>query len=157
MSFVFNLLELPVEPHGMETAPPGHEFSGASLTERVDAVLTGLSVYELPPGQKGWPYHFELGEEEWAIVLAGEVVVRTPAGERKLRTGDVVCFPAGADGAHAFRNDGDAVARFAMPSAGLRHLDACVYPDSGTIKVTGPGFARRFSLGAEREYWEGES
>jgi uncharacterized cupin superfamily protein len=153
---VFNLLELPVEPHGMASAPPGHEFSGARLTERVGAVLTGLGVYELPPGQAGWPYHFELGEEEWAIVIAGEVVLRTPAGERTLRAGDVVCFPAGADGAHAFRNDGSEVARFAMPSAGLSHLDACVYPDSGKIKVSGPGFARRFSIGDEREYWEGE-
>lgn len=156
MTRIFNLLELEVEPHGM-AAPPGHDFSSASLTERVGATLTGLGVYELPPGQAAWPYHFELGEEEWAIVLAGELVLRTPGGERTLRVGDVACFPAGADGAHAFRNDGDVTARFAMPSAGPLHIDACVYPDSGKIKVTGRGFGRRFDLGPERGYWEGES
>jgi len=157
MRRVFNLLELELAPHGMGTAPPGHNFSHASLTDLVGASLTGLGVYELPPGQSAWPYHFELGEEEWAIVLAGEIVVRTPSGERTLRIGDIVCFPAGADGAHALRNDGDVTARFAMPSAAPAQLDVCVYPDSGKIKVTGPGFGRRFEIGPEREYWEGES
>jgi uncharacterized cupin superfamily protein len=157
VTHVFNLLELEVLPHGVDGAPPGHEFSAASLTPRVGAVLTGLGVYELPPGQSAWPYHFELAEEEWVIVIAGEVVVRTPAGQRTLRAGDVACFPAGADGAHAMRNDGDVTARFAMPSSAPGRLDVAVYPDSGKIKVSGRGFERRFELGAEREYWEGES
>jgi uncharacterized cupin superfamily protein len=154
---VFNLLELELLPHGMEDAPAGHEFSAASLTPRVGAVLTGLGLYELPPGQSAWPYHFELGEEEWLIVIAGEIVLRTPAGERTLRPGDVACFPAGAEGAHAVRNDGDVTARFAMPSAAPGHFDVAVYPDSGKIKVSGRGFERRFELGAELPYWEGES
>jgi len=157
VNYVFNLLELEALPHEMEGAPPGHEFSRASLTPRVGAVLTGLGIYELPPGQSAWPYHFELGEEEWVIVIAGEVVVRTPAGERTLRAGDVVCFPAGADGAHAVRNDGDVTARFAMPSSAPGHFDVAVYPDSGKIKVSGRGFERRFELGDERDYWDGET
>ena len=157
MRHVFNLLELELGPHGMEGAPPGHEFLRASLTPRVGAVLTGLGVYELPPGQSAWPYHYELAEEEWLIVLAGELVVRTPDGERTLCVGDVACFPAGADGAHAVRNDGDVAARFAMPSAAPGRVDVAVYPDSGKMKVSGRGFARRFDVGAEREYWEGEA
>ena len=156
-SRVFNLRELEVLPHGMVDAPPGHEFSAASLTPRVGAVLTGLGVYELPPGQSAWPYHFELGEEEWVIVITGEVIVRTPSGERTLRAGDVACFPAGADGAHAVRNGGDVTARFAMPSSAPGRFDVAVYPDSGKIKVSGCGFERRFELGDERAYWEGES
>jgi uncharacterized cupin superfamily protein len=155
VSGVFNLLELSLQ--AVADAPAGHAFSEASVTETVGARLTGLSVYELPPGEAGWPYHFELGEEEWAIVVDGEVTLRTPSGERVLRRGDVVCFPTGADGAHAFRNDGERPARFAMPSTGPTHIDACVYPDSGKIKVNGRGFARRFDLGPAREYWEGET
>jgi uncharacterized cupin superfamily protein len=150
---VVNLLELPLEP---EEGPPGHSFSHASVREALGAEQTGLGVYELPPGQSGWPYHFELGEEEWAIVLEGEVTLRTPAGERTLSRGDVVCFPAGADGAHAFTNDSAETVRFAMPSAITHLADVAVYPDSGKIKVSGPGFGRRFELGPEKEYWEGE-
>jgi uncharacterized cupin superfamily protein len=151
---IVNLLELELTPE--EGAPAGHSFSHASVTDELGAKTTGLGVYEVPPGEAVWPYHFELGEEEWAIVLEGEVIVRTPGGERTLRRGDVVCFPAGADGAHAFRNPGEQTARFAMPSTVSPYVDAVVYPDSGTIKVSGPGFRRRFELGPEREYWEGE-
>jgi uncharacterized cupin superfamily protein len=157
MTQVFNLAELAVEAHGMATAPPGHEFSGASITDDVGARSSGMSVYELPPGQAAWPYHFELAEEEWAFVVEGELTLRTPTGERTLRRGDIVCFPSGADGAHAFRNDSDDVVRYAMLSAGPQHVDACVYPDSGKIVVRGRGFSRRFDLGEEREYWQGES
>lgn len=155
MTRVVNLLELALSPE--EDVPAGHSFSHASVTDELGAKLSGLSVYEVPPGEAVWPYHFELGDEEWAIVLEGEVTLRTPAGERTLRRGDVVCFPAGAEGAHAFRNAGELTARFAMPSTVPQSVDAVVYPDSGKIKVSGHGFQRRFQLGPEREYWEGES
>lgn len=154
MTRIVNLLELPLTPE--EGTPAGHAFSRGSVTDELGARRTGLGVYELPPGQAGWPYHFELAEEEWVIVLEGEITLRTPAGERTLRRGDVACFPPGAEGAHAFRNDGDRTARFAMPSAVSGTADAAVYPDSGKIKVSGPGFYRRFGLGPEKEYWEDE-
>lgn len=154
MTRIVNLLELELEPE--EGAPAGHSFSRASITGDLGAKLTGLGVYEMPPGEGSWPYHFELGEEEWAIVIDGEVTLRTPQGERTLRRGDVVCFPPGPEGAHAFRNDSEKTARFAMPSSVSKRLDVAVYPDSGKIKVSGPGFTRRFELGPEREYWEGE-
>ena len=153
---VFNLLTLEVEPVEMEGRPEGHAFSMKSITDDVGAKLTGLSVYELPPGQAGWPYHFELSDEEWAIVIAGEVTLRSPAGERMLRRGDVVCFPPGPEGAHLFRNDGEETARFAMPSTISTGADVAVYPDSGKVKISGPGFSMRMAFGEERDYWEGE-
>ena len=55
-----------------------------------------MSVHELPPGNASWPYHFETTEEEWLIVIDGELTLRTPEGEAVLRAGDVACFPAGA-------------------------------------------------------------
>ena len=140
-----------------EPAPNGHRFRLGSLTREVGAKLTGLGLYELEPGQAAWPYHFELVEEEWLLVIAGEVTLRTPEGERRLRAGDVACFPAGAAGAHAVRNDGEAVARFAMPSTQPPYGDAVVYPDSGKFKIGGPGFVHRGRLGEAVPYWEGEA
>ncbi len=153
---IWNLLEQEV---GVEAAaaPPGHEFAGRGLADDAGAKLTGLGLYELPPGQKTWPYHFELSEEEWLIVVSGEVVVRTPDGERRMRAGDVACFPAGPAGAHAVRNDGDVTARYVMPSSRARYSDGAVYLDSGTFVIRSPGgFHHRGRLGEEVEYWEGE-
>jgi len=152
---VFNLFQLAVEE--IEDAPPGHRFQMRSLTEAVSATRTGLSVYAVEPGQATWPYHFELAEEEWLVVLEGELVVRTPDGEQRLRAGDVVCFPVGAGGAHAVRNDGDATARYAMPSSVAQDGDGAVYPDSGTFVVRTAGFSHRGRLGEQLPYWEGES
>ena len=151
----FNLLEdaLGREP----TERDGHRFLRSHLPAGVEARLTGLGVYELPPGESAWPYHYELLEEEWAIVVAGEVTLRTPEGERVLHPGDVVCFPPGEDGAHAFRNDGDVPARFAMPSSIPPLGSVTVYPDSRKIKVAGPGFSRMMPLGPALDYWEGEA
>jgi len=152
---VQNLLALALEDMP-PTYPAGHHFSAMSLTEGFGAVATGLSVYELPPGNASWPYHFETTEEEWLIVIDGELTLRTPDGETVLRAGDVACFPAGAAGGHAVRNHSDAPVRYAMPSAEARYGGATVYPDSGKIRVAGPGFDHRGRLGEPAEYWEGE-
>jgi len=154
---VFNVLSLEFPPEDDGEPPDGHHFRGRSLTGEVGASLTGMSVYEVEPGNSTWPYHFELVEEEWLIVVAGEVTLRTPEGERRLRAGDVACFPAGPAGAHAVRNDGDVVARVAMPSSAAPYGDAVVYPDSGKFSIGGGGFSHRGRLGEEVAYWEGES
>jgi uncharacterized cupin superfamily protein len=156
VSRVFNLRNLELVPTD-EPAPEGHRFTMGSPSRQLGAQLTGLSVYELEPGQSTWPYHFELAEEEWLIVVSGELTLRTPDGEQVLRPGDVTCFPAGPSGAHAVRNDGSEAARFAMPSSVARYADAVVYPDSGNFKIAGPGFQHRGRLGDEVPYWEGET
>jgi uncharacterized cupin superfamily protein len=152
---VQNLLTLALEDLGPEN-PPGHSFSAATLSKRFGAAATGMSIYELPPGNASWPYHFETTEEEWLIVLEGELTLRTPEGEAVLRTGDVACFPAGAAGAHAVRNHSDAPVRYAMPSSHAPYGDGCVYPNSGKFRLAGPGFEFHGRLGEPVEYWEGE-
>jgi uncharacterized cupin superfamily protein len=155
MTDVFNLLQLPLASAD-EGAPAGHRFSGTSAGRARSARLTGLGVYEVEPGQATWPYHFELAEEEWLIVVSGRLVLRTPEGERELRAGDVVCFPVGPAGAHAVRNDGDEVARFAMPSSVATTGDGSVYVDTGKFHVRSGDFHHRGRLGEEADYWEGE-
>ena len=154
MTKVVNLLSWELEAY--DDGPEGHRFRASPLGRELGASLTGFGVYELEPGEAAWPYHFELNEEEWLIVVAGEVTLRTPDGERILRVGDVACFPVGAAGAHAMRNAGASTARFAMPSSNAPYGDTCVYPESGKVKVSGPGFQHRGRLGEPVDYWEGE-
>jgi uncharacterized cupin superfamily protein len=148
---VINLREHELTPY--EDGPEGHRFSGRSIARAVGAERTGFGLYELEPGQSTWPYHFELGSEEWLFVVEGEVTLRTPEGERALRAGDVVCFVEGPAGAHAVRNDSDATARFAMPSVD-EPTNAAVYPDSNSFVLHGPGFEHRAKLGEPTGYWD---
>lgn len=148
---VFNLRDVALEPY--EEGPEGRRFSISQLGPGVGADKTGMSVYEVEPGNATWPYHFELADEEWMFVIEGEVVLRTPDEERTMRAGDVACFPIGAAGAHEVRNDGESVARFALTSARLGPGGGAVYPDSGKVLVYAPGFNHRGLLGESVEYW----
>ena len=62
-----------------------------------------MFVYDLDPGKSSSPYHYEY-EEEWLLVVDGTVILRAPDGEHTLQRGDLVCFPAGPDGAHQVTN-----------------------------------------------------
>jgi uncharacterized cupin superfamily protein len=98
------------------------------------AKATGMTVYELPPGQAVCPYHYEYGEDEWLLVLSGQPSVRTPEGIEKLSPWDVVFFPKGAEGAHQVRNDSAEAARVVMWST-IVYPSATAYPDSDKVGV----------------------
>ena len=125
---------------------------------RLGAEQSGASLYELPPGQALCPYHYEHGEEEWALVLEGRPSVRTPEGVELLDPLDLLFFPTGPAGAHQLRNDTDAPARILMWSTVL-YPAVTTYPDSGKVGVSTRGGAD--DLIVERSsgvgYYEGET
>lgn len=113
--------------------------------------LLGCSLYDLPPGQQLWPYHFHRGNEEWAVVVTGTPTVRTPEGERELGAGDIVGFPLDEDGAHTFLNHGEDDARIALFST-LNPPTYPVYPDSDKVGANRRTFRMRDAV----DYWDGE-
>jgi uncharacterized cupin superfamily protein len=114
--------------------PDGFRSGMLRLGPLVGASKLGASVYELPPGQALCPYHYEYGEEEWLIVLAGRPTLRRPDGSAELAPWDVVCFLPGPDGAHGVRNETDETVRVLMFSE-VTHPGATVYPDSDKIGI----------------------
>src|ERR1700755_1403775 len=68
-----------------ESDPEGFRAGQARLGKLLGAAETGISVYELPPGQAVCPYHYECGEEEWLLVLRGTPTLRPPGGEGRRR------------------------------------------------------------------------
>jgi uncharacterized cupin superfamily protein len=118
----------------------------------------GFGLFELPPGQRTFPYHFHYGNEEWVIVLAGRPALRTPEGERELAPGDAVCFPAGPTGAHQIGNRGEKPARVVILST-LVEPSIVMYPDSDKLGARPGVDADRlnFPRAAAVDYWEGES
>lgn len=95
-------------------------------------------VHELKQGQRTAPYHFEHGNEEWALVLKGHPTLRDPDGEHLLGPGDLVCFPRGPAGAHELRNTHTAPARVLIVTTTVKP-SVTAYPDQGTLLVTPPG------------------
>ena len=126
--------------------------------KELGARRTGMSVYELPPGQAICPYHYELGEEEWLLVLEGSATVRHPDGEDVLGPFEVAFFPPGAAGAHSVRNATDAVVRVLMFSD-VVHPTATVYPDSDKVGVWTEDRADNVMVrrSPQLDYYEGET
>lgn len=119
------------------------------------AARTGISVYELPPGQAVCPYHYEYAEEEWLLVLDGEVEVRRPDGSERLGPQRLAFFLIGPDGAHAVRNAGEHTAHVLMFS-NMAELAATAYPDSDKLGVYPVGERHLFRRADSVDYYEGE-
>jgi uncharacterized cupin superfamily protein len=116
------------------TDPEGFRAGLFRMGPEAGARDTGTSLYELPPGQALCPYHYEYGEEEWALVLEGRPTLRTPDGSEQLEPFDVAFFPRGPDGAHLIRNETDSAVRVLMWSEVVTPA-ATVYPDSDKIGI----------------------
>ncbi|HEY3553435.1 MAG TPA: cupin domain-containing protein [Solirubrobacterales bacterium] len=95
---------------------------------------SGISIYELPPGQAVCPYHYEVGEEEWLLVLEGNPTLRHPEGSDRLEPWDVVFFEKGAAGAHGIGNETEETVRVLMFS-NVVIPTATVYPDSDKVGI----------------------
>ncbi len=125
---------------------------------RIAGERLGASLYELPPGERTWPYHYEIGNEELLVVVAGRPTLQAPDGERELEPGDCVLFAQGPEGAHQVINRSAEPARvlivsnFALPRAAFR-------PESGKVMIRWgpePGDSRWFRETDAVDLWEGD-
>jgi uncharacterized cupin superfamily protein len=136
--------------------PEGFRRSHIELGALLGASRLGATIYEIPPGERASPYHYERNNEEWLLVLAGVPTLRTPNGEGQLRPGDLVVFAEGPGGAHAVSNASEEPARVLMLST-KRQPAVAIYPDSDKIAIWGLGgdgiIVKRSDAA---DYWEGE-
>ena len=135
----------------LDELPDGFEHLAARVRPAVGGDQIGCSLYELPPGEQLWPYHWHLGNEEWAVVVAGSPTLRTPDGERGLRVGDLVAFAEGETGAHTFLNRSDEPVRVAI--FGTRRPGDAFYPDSGKVGAGPPSDRRYYRTADAVDYW----
>ena len=149
MSGVFNL-------HGDDwdatSEREGYRHRSVAIGKRIGGELLGASLYELPPGERSWPYHWETVSEEWLLVVSGRPTLRTPAGERELAAGDVVAFPRGPAGAHAVENRSDEPARIVILST-KGPLEVVHYPESRKLGVW-TAESDYVAITDEQDYWQ---
>ncbi|HEY0633712.1 MAG TPA: cupin domain-containing protein [Thermoleophilaceae bacterium] len=138
---------------------PGFTCSRARLGRQAGSERTGLSLWEVPPGEAAYPYHWHVAEEELVVVLDGTPSLRTPEGWRELEQGEIVAFRVGEVGAHQIVNRTDEPVRFL--SFSNQQPDLVVYPDSGKLGVferqpQGGGIREMFRVEDAVDYYDGE-
>jgi uncharacterized cupin superfamily protein len=140
---------------------PGFRCLRARLGRQAGCERLGLSLFEVPPGEAAYPFHYHLTEEELVIVLTGRPSLRTANGWRDLEEGEVVCFPRSEAGAHQIANRGEETVRFlAFSTSG--EPDVVVQPDSGKVgaferRPEGGGLRAWFRASDQVDYYDGEA
>jgi uncharacterized cupin superfamily protein len=141
-------------------APDGFRSRRARIGYELGSELVGASLWEVPPGEAAYPYHFHYSDEEVVIVLSGRPSLRTPEGVRELENGEAVRFPLGEEGAHQILNSTDEPVTFLAISSHGRP-DIVVYPDSDKIGAAerlphADGLRSFFRRADAVDYWDGE-
>ena len=135
---------------------PGWQWKRLPVGRLLGAEQIGASLYELAPGQKTFPYHWQVLEEEWLIVIRGEPTLRDPSGERKLAPGRLRRLQARA------RKGRTSSATTPTSRCGILMLSAeskaeiAFYPDSGKVGIYGPDMRKLLDENAELDYFDGE-
>jgi len=141
--------------------PEGFRSRRARIGYELGTELIGCSLWELPPGEAAYPYHYHYSDEELVIVLSGRPTLRTPEGNRELEAGEALRFELGETGAHQIFNATDQTATFLAVSSHGRP-DVVVYPDANKIGVgerlpEGGGLRAFFKRDDAVGYFEDES
>ena len=106
---------LPVSTGTVYPAPYDAAVRGRARVRLGDAAgLTqfGVNLVTLPPGAASSHRHWHRSEDEFVLILSGEVVLEEDDGEAVLRAGDAAGFPAGRAVGHRLINRSDAAATF---------------------------------------------
>ena len=109
----------------------------ATLSDHIGAKKLGYNLTELPPGKAQCPFHSHHAEEEMFFILEGEGELRFGDQRWPIRRHDVIACPTGgADVAHQIINTGKTTMRY-LALSNLANLEACEYPDSQKVLVSG--------------------
>lgn len=134
----------------------GYEYYRRKFVPFGGANNTVVSVYEIPPGKAAYPYHCHYKNEETFYILSGAGVLKTPEGERPVKAGELLFFPAGPDGAHRLTNSSETENLVYIDFDVVHDIDVAVYPDSGKLGVWGMGINKLYPCDADVDYYEGE-
>jgi uncharacterized cupin superfamily protein len=139
---------------------PGFHCLRARISRQAGCERLGLSLWQLPPGEAAYPYHYHYTEEELLLVLTGRPSLRTPDGWCELDEGEIVAFLRGEQGGHQLVNRTQETVRFlAFSTSG--DPDVVIYPDSGKLGAferlpQGGGLRAMFRLADTVDYHDRE-
>ncbi|MDP3855647.1 cupin domain-containing protein [Phenylobacterium sp.] len=118
--------------HGDSYPPPLNlmcaQISRTKLGNAVGLTDFGVSLLRLPPGQWSAQRHWHEEEDEFVMIVEGEVVLVEDGGETVLVAGDFAGFPRDAPNGHHLQNRSGRVA-VVLEIGSRRPGSACHYPD----------------------------
>jgi uncharacterized cupin superfamily protein len=101
----------------------------------------GVNLVELQPGAASSQRHWHSHEDEFVMMVSGELVLITDEGETLMRAGDCAAFPAGRPNGHHLVNRGWGPGVFLVVGSRVKE-DVALYPDID-LRCEGGAFQHR--------------
>nr|WP_314542272.1 cupin domain-containing protein [uncultured Massilia sp.] len=102
--------------------------SRQALAEAGGITQFGANLVELQPGAASSQRHWHTHDDEFVMVVSGELTLVTDEGETLMRAGDCAAFPAGRENGHHLVNRGWGNALFLAVGPNSKQ-DRAYYPD----------------------------
>lgn len=141
-----DLAKVPVKTGSIYPAPYAELMAGRSSLRLGDAgglTQFGVNLVTLAPGALASLRHWHLKEDEFAIVLEGNLTLIEDGGETAMHPGDCAAWKAGVANGHHFVNRSDRPARFlvigskmADEIASYSDVDMKVHMNAGKPRFT---------------------
>ena len=94
----------------------------------------GVNVLTIPPGAWSSQRHWHEADDEFLVMLSGELVLVEDGGRTAMRAGDLAVFPKNNGNGHHLINESGADARFVVVGA---NKGGTTYPDIDLLHVGG--------------------
>lgn len=121
-----------------------NSFAVKSIISETDIGKCAANFVEVEPGKFAYGYHYHEVNEEVFYIIKGHAIVRTPSGEKKLKEGDAIAFPANSEGAHVISN-GSATEKLVYLDVGTRNMPEVVhFPDMNAGMICSASGVRHF-------------
>ena len=150
-----DLAKVPVKTGSVYPSPYAEMMAGRSSLRLGDAgglTQFGVNLVTLEPGALASLRHWHLKEDEFAIVLEGELFLIENDGETPMRPGDCAAWKAGVANGHHFVNRSDQPARFLV--IGSKIADEVASYSDVDMKIHMNGGKPRFTYRDETD-WTG--
>lgn len=102
--------------------------SRLELGQAANLTQFGVSLMTIEPGGISSQRHWHEGEDEFLLMLSGELVLVEEDGETIMRTGDMAGFKAGVANGHHMVNRSNTEAKILIVGTSGAS-DICHYPD----------------------------
>ena len=103
----------------------------------------GVNRVRLPHGVWASQRHWHTEEDEFVMILEGEVVLVEDEGETVLRAGDCAGWKAGVANGHHLQNRSGRDAVYLEMGSRRPATDACSYPDVDLHAPCGPDYTHK--------------
>ena len=126
-----DLSSIPVQTGTGYPDPFAEAVNGRSKQALGDAgglTQFGVNLVELKPGAASSQRHWHSHEDEFLMIVSGELTLVTDEGETLMRAGDCAAFPAGRPNGHHLINRGWGNALFLCVGSRITE-DRALYPD----------------------------